>query len=161
MKINIDEYWIVFNLIIHVDGSVEIVFTRQKLCKLPDMRRRATQLVKSIETMIYRGYWKSVRYLPTFMRRLSVSACKRHLLIQLKVRKSLILPLYFMELGLTFLTFLVWHVGLVVQTKNKNDNKNHTIKRYVDHFSFRTLRSAPCVWVSMDEKDYTVSGKLL
>lgn len=66
-----------------------------------------------------------------------------------------------MELGLTFLTFLVWHVGLVVQTKNKNDNKNHTIKRYVDHFSFRTLRSAPCVWVSMDEKDYTVSGKLL
>lgn len=56
MKINIDEYWLVFNLIIHVDGSVEIVFTRQKLCKLLDMRRRATQLVKSIETMIYRGY---------------------------------------------------------------------------------------------------------
>lgn len=62
MIINIDEYWLVFNLIIHVDGSVEIVFTRQKLSKLPDMRRRATQLVKSIETMIYRGYWKSVRY---------------------------------------------------------------------------------------------------
>lgn len=66
-----------------------------------------------------------------------------------------------MELGLTFLTFLVWHVGLVVQTKTKNDNKNPTIKRRVDDFSFRTLRSAPCVWVSMDEKDYTVSGKLL
>lgn len=66
-----------------------------------------------------------------------------------------------MELGLTSLTFLVWHVGLVVQTENKNDNKNTPIERCVDNFSFETLRSAPCVWVSMDEKDYTVSGKLL
>lgn len=141
---------------------LKIEFARRKLCKLCQMHGRYRNRQINIRTKIH---WDDSTVSKcstsvTFVR-LSASACKRHLLIQsLKVSKSPILPLYLMELGLTFnISRLACFGADSTPEKTTTNTRDDFSFDSVCSSSVHSRESCRAMWVgeSVDEKDYTVA----